>query len=312
MKNNAELKALAWKRLWADHWFGRLFGGMILLGVVGYAVQGVLGGILEGFGVMSWPDYLQLLVVHRADATISVPELTSEFISRATSSTVLTLFISFIMSGIAAYGSAVILKRCLANDEKGWLGAAFGGFAAPFGMLALFLLLWFIWIGYTLLASALPALLFVFCFGSLERMLSPGMDLVVGVGAALCLSLAILVLCIPFYRYRFVWLVKVDHPDWGALQCLRSCRELMTGNLMKSFRLDCAYWLPITLLLLLVLVPLAAVAVGYTIGSKALIVLGTLMCVAAGVPAGWVVSAYVRVGQGFLYEELKAARVTGA
>ena len=49
MRSNSEFRELAWKRLWTDHWFGRLFGGGLLLSLCGYAVNTVIGGILNGF-----------------------------------------------------------------------------------------------------------------------------------------------------------------------------------------------------------------------------------------------------------------------
>ena len=62
--------------------------------------------------------------MNRKDLTTPIPNLTSAYIFQATSATVFEQFISFIMAGIAAYGSSVILLRCLKNAEEGWLGSA--------------------------------------------------------------------------------------------------------------------------------------------------------------------------------------------
>ena len=159
MRGNTEFRELACKRLWADHWFGRLCGGGFLLGLCGYAVQVVLSGILGRLGVQSWFEYLQAVAQNRQDLTTPIPNLTSNYVSQASSSTLLTVFFSFLMAGIASYGGAVILKKCLANDEKGWLGEAFGGFKYPFGMLWLWVRLWLIWIGWTAVAFFVPGFL---------------------------------------------------------------------------------------------------------------------------------------------------------
>ena len=153
MRSNAEFRELAWKRLWTDKWFGRLFGGGLLLGVCGYAVQAVIGVILRQMNVWSWQDYAEALAQNRQDLTTPLPQLTPNFISQASSSTMLTMFLSFIMAGIASYGCAVILKKCLANDEKGWLSEAFGGYRFPFGMLWLHFRYWLIWVFWGILAG---------------------------------------------------------------------------------------------------------------------------------------------------------------
>lgn len=272
MRNSAELKNLAWKRLWEDHWFGRLFGGGILLGLCGYAVNLVIGGILGELNVRTWSDYYMAVIQNRQDLTTPIPNLTQEFVSQASSSMVLSMFVGYIMAGIAAYGTAVILLRCLKDDEKGWLGAAFGGFKDPFGMLWLFVRYVLVFVGWGLFLVIPP--------------------------------LGIWLLIVAFYRYRFLFLVKAEHPDWSAGQCLRSCRTLMRGHKMDSFHLDCAYWKPITLMLLLLMAGAC---------FAALVAVGVLPLVngfAAGITclgacaASVVIKQYISVGQGFLYLDI--------
>ena len=308
MKTNAEFRNLAWKRLWTDRWFGRLFGGGLLLGLCGYVVQIVLGRIFGQFGVQSWFDYLEIVAKNRQDLTTPVPNLTPEFVSQASSSTVLLLFLSFIMAGIASYGAAVILKKCLANDEQGWLGEAFGGFKNPFGMLWLQLRYWLIFLFWGILASislgAAIGISIPLVKGFAESNLALTVTAVtvvmlVGVGAAFALY------AVPFYRYRFLWLVKAEHPDWSAGACIAASRKLMKGNKMKSFKLDCSYWKPITLAVLL-LVAFAS-AVSATVVGPLKILAGLLAFVSfVGMMISIVVFAqYISVGQGLFYEELK-------
>ena len=276
MRSNAEFRNLAWTRLWADHWFGRLFGGGLLLSLCGYAANTVIGGILGRLGVQSWQDYCMAVLQNWQDLTTPVPNLTHDFIYQATSSGAFSMFIGYIMAGIAAYGSAVILLRCLKNEENGWLGAAFGGFKDPFGMLWLFvryILVYVIW----------------------------GLFLVIP-------PLGIWFLIVAFYRYRFLFLVKAEHPDWSAGACMKRCREMMKGHKMDSFRLDCAYLKPITLMLLLVLAAtiIGAFAALFKDSGPIAAILGLAAFLALIVCVGFsiVLGQYISVGQGFLYEEL--------
>ena len=305
MRSTAELRELAWKRLWADHWFGRLFGGGLLLGLCGYAVQIVLSGILGRLHVQSWQDYYLAVIQNRHNLTTPIPNLTANYVSQASSSTVLTFFFSFLMAVIVSYGCAVILKKCLANDERGWLGEAFGGFKYPFGMLWLWIRLWLIWIGWSLVAFGVPGFLCGAGYPLVKNLPSLHLALVAGICVIALFCWVVWIYCIPFYRYRFLWLVKAEHPDWSAGECICACRKLMRGNMLKSFRLDCSYWRPLLLLFSLILGIWVTALLGYMLGSKALMVLGVLACSVTAFPLGWFVAFYVRVGQGFLYEELK-------
>ena len=277
MRSTTELRNLAWQRLWADKWFGRLFGGGLLLSLCGYAVNVVLGSVLAELNVRTWSDYYMAVLQNWQDLTTPVPNLTHDFIYQATSSGAFSMFIGYIMAGIAAYGSAVILLRCLRNEENGWLGAAFGGFRDPFGML---------WL--------MVRYIFVYVVWGLFLVIPP---------------LGIWLMIVAFYRYRFLFLVKAEHPDWSAGACMKHCRELMKGHMMDSFRLDCAYWKPITLVMLLVF---AATVVGMSAALfrdsgpiVAMLGLATFLVLIVCVGFSIVLGQYISVGQGFLYEELK-------
>ena len=310
MKSNVELRALAWKRLWADKWFGRLFGGGLLLGLCGSAVQVVISGILGRLNVQTWQDYFEAVLANRQDLTTPVPNLTSEFISQATSSSVLVLFYSYLMAGIAAYGGAVILLKCLANDEKDWLSAAFGGFKWPFEMLWMFVRLVLTYLGWFLLGMIPLAAVALSCRSEISAVVESGsLPAVVTLSflAAAGLLVPILLACVPFYRYRFLFLVKAEQPELGANACFRTCRELMKDSLMTSFRLDCSYWRPITGLLLLCLAMTCGALALTQVPTWAQLVLGALLL--AGLvtlfACSIVLSQYIGVGQGFLYQEIK-------
>lgn len=313
MKRNTELRELAWKRLWADRWFGRLFGGGLLLATCGYAARSVVSGILGRFGIQDWGDYQLAVAMNRLDPASPIPKLTEDFVVHATSASALGAFIGYIMSGIAAYGCAVILLRCLKNEENGWLGEAFGGFKDPFGMMWLFVRLLLIYIGWTLVALLPLGLLVGVCFPLVKSWLDAApmlASIITSFGIVLGLGASLAVYLIPFYRYRFLWLVKAEHPEWRAGECLRSCRRLMDGHKLESFWLDCSYWKPITLVLLLLAGAMVFAVLGPALDAGARLSFGMVVCVGLALPAGLLVMYYVRVGQGLFYRELQAAAAT--
>ena len=317
MRSNIEFRNLAWKRLWTDKWFGRLFGGGILLTLCGYAVNTVIGGILGRLGVQDWQDYYIARAQNIKDLTTPVPNLTGDYIFTATSATLFQSFIGYIMTAIAAYGTAVILLRCLKNEEEGWLGAAFGGFKDPFGMLWLFVRIVLIYFGWMLLALLPIGVIAGVCFPVVKPMLETSpLQATILLSCAFTLASAafLAIYCIPFYRYRFLFLVKAEHPDWTAGACIRSCRALMEGHKWQSFKLDCSYWKPITMVLLALLAAMAAVGLAVVFKDNTILVaLLSLVALFAffGVLAGGVVlGQYIGVGQGFFYQDLKDGQPT--
>lgn len=311
MKSNDELRELAWKRLWADKWFGRLFGAGFLLGICGYAVSTVLRSILGRLNVQDWQDYAQAVTMNRHDVTSPVPNLTSAYIWQATSSTCLEGFFSFIMAGITAYGCAVVLRKCLRNDGEGnWLAEAFGGFKWPFGLLWMQLRLTLTYLGWFLVGAIPLGAAAGFCYPRLSSGIAAGsVEALVAVMLFFMLAFLVLILlmCVPFYRYRFLYLVKAEHPDWSGNACFSACRRLMKGNLKRSFRLDCAYWKPITGLLLLFFVLGISAAALTAVPTPVQLALGfvLLVGVVATVAFSVILTQYIGVGQGLFYLEIK-------
>ena len=311
MRTNIEFRNLAWKRLWTDKWFGRLFGGGLLLSLCGYAVKTVIVGILGRLGVQDWQDYYVAVAMNRKDLTTPVPNLTGNYIFTATSASVLEAFIGYIMTAIAAYGAAVILLRCLKNEEEGWLGAAFGGFKDPFGMLWLFVRFVLIYLGWMLsalfLLGGIAGIFFPVVKSVPESAPLPAAA-VMAIAFTLGIGILLAAYCIPFYRYRFLFLVKAEHPDWSAGECIRSCRSLMEGHKMESFKLDCSYWKPIALVMLLMLlvaavIPLVAL---FKVGGPVFTLLAVVAFFAfsACFAGAIVLGQYIGVGQGFFYQDL--------
>lgn len=314
MKTNDELRGLAWDCLWREGWFGRLLGGFILLLLCAQAVQIVVGMLLTAVDAQTWADHMLLVARNRYDLTTPVPQLRGEYLFRLVAATCFVQFISLVLSGIFAFGMSKILLMCLARDTRDWLPEAFAGYKDPFGMFWLQFRLMLIYLGWELLAFFVIGVV----MGALSRVLLVPVlksgDAVSAAVAGGALSVFVLVVMtgaviVPFYRYRFLWLVKASHPDWGAGRCLLACRQLTDGQKLRSFYLDCSYWKPITLVLglaaamvgLVLLLCLGAGGVPFKLlGSILLFVLVILFV------AGLVfVSLYVSVGQSHLFAELR-------
>ncbi|MBO7722024.1 MAG: DUF975 family protein [Kiritimatiellae bacterium] len=309
MKSNAELKRMAWNRLWSGGWFWRLFGGGALLWLSGRAVVAVVGTVYTVLGMQSWSDYFIAVKMNRADLTTPVPQLNRAYVSQLTTATGLEMFFGYLVAGIIAYGGAVILLKCLRNDERDWLVEAFAGFKFPLALLWLMIRYVLVFIGWTLLAI-LPAGLIAGVCASAATGSGAVPGSVIALVSFVLVCLAAAALSVPFYRYRFLFLVKAENPELPAGECMRICRALTDGHKLRSFKLDCSYWLPI----LLALLPIAAAAGFATAGVmspsgfvKAVLVMAAVLGFLAAMAASIVVGQYISVGQGFLYLELKDA-----
>ena len=313
--DNASLKSLAWSRLFTDGWFWRLFGGMILLGVCGSVVQSVISSGLETLSVSTWVAYLKAFAANRRDLTTPVPNLTANYVYLTTSATFLSLFFSLLVNGIASYGLAVLRLRCVRNDESGWLSAAFGGFKMPFGMFWLLACQVLIFAGWCLvallpLAPAALAVSYLFMDSGLSSVAA-----MVGIAflEAVCVCASLFILLVPFYRYRYLWLVKAEHPGWSAGRVVRACKDLMRGNVRRAVRLDMAYWKPLLLVCSLVFLQAgAALDMFGLVGGLAVALAVSLALFACLV----ILVQYVGMGQALLYRELadasEALHETGA
>lgn len=311
MKTNDELRGLAWNCLWREGWFGRLLGGLLLLLLCAQVVQVVVGKLLTTVGAQTWADHMLLVVRNRYDLTTLVPQLRGEYLVRLVGATCFMQFISLILSGIFAFGMSKILLRCLARDTRDWLPEAFVGYKDPFGMFWLQFRLTLIY-----LAWELPA---IFVIGVVTGALAPvlldpalesGAAAVTG-GASAVFVLVVMAgaAIVPFYRYRYLWLVKAAHPDWSAGRCLLACRRLTDGQKLRSFRLDCSYWRPITLVLGLTSAMVGlALLLALKVGGVPFVLLGSILFFVFFIlsVAGIVfVSLYVSAGQAHLFAELR-------
>lgn len=46
---------------------------------------------------------------------------------------------------------------------------------------------------------------------------------------------------VAFYRYRQALYLLLDHPDWSAMECIRTSRQMMHGRKMELFVLDLSF-----------------------------------------------------------------------
>ena len=108
-----------------------------------------------------------------------------------------------LLAGICTFGFRCLYLRAVRGagktPDEPWLAGMLGGLRDPAGML---------WLALRLsLQTFLWTLLFV----------------VPGIVAA--------------YRYSQAWLLKADHPEWSAGECLAESGRLMNGRKMDLFRL---------------------------------------------------------------------------
>ena len=304
VKSSLEIRQAAWHRLFAEHWFGVLLYGAILIGLCGGLIKSVASGIIAGFHVLTLKEAVLNAAAHGGfDPSALMSDGTAVF--QIVSSFALDTFFSMVVGGIVAYGFAALQLRCLADDRRDWLKAVFGGFARPLELAWLMFRQSLVFVGWGLLGSV-PLI----ACGMVVYALTDGAETVpemstcgvCGLAGAVSMLVAFAVLLVPFYRYRFIFLVKAEHPEMGAGECMRTCRGLMNGHAMESFRLDCSYWRPITLLLVL----FCGIAFCAECGGEPLLILPfILVLLMAALAVSVVLGQYLSLGQAMFYEEIR-------
>lgn len=289
MAGNSELREKAWRLLWDGRWFGRLLLSAILLSLCSQFVNFVLNNMLTSLGVFSVSSLAAAIERHLGEHA-PLPEFTPDLLMQLASSTVLTMFFVFIMGGIVAYGNAVMILRAADDKQENWLKAAFGGFRMPLGLAALSFRLFLVY-AFWLLVSAVPsAALGWVVAAAMPSALDSGMagKAVYAIAAVIGLLVMVAICSIPFYRYRYLFRVKADNPDWSAGRCLEECAALTDGAKWRCFMHDCSYW-------------------------KILAVCGVARLVSSFAMVGVVVIAafYIGIGQSLLYREMTAIRNCG-
>ena len=309
MRSNNEIRECAWRLLWQEKWFWKLLGGAILLNVCSQVVYSVLNGVLYRLGVFGMTALSNALEEYAKNRT-PLPEITPSLVTQFASSTALTLFFAFIMSSISAYGNSTLLLRAADENNEGWLKAAFGGFAIPLDLAWLFFRMSLIFLFWSVVALVPSGA--VVWLGLKVAPLPASTPYLLAVFVALCLYVAIM--CIPFYRYRYLFRMKAEHPDWAAGRCIGECAALSDGFKWRCFLHDCSYWKILLVPLLLLFACVAAVCgatfvrqlcpedVRMTV-AVAVAVVGVVSYLVAFVFAV-IICFYIGVGQTLLYRDV--------
>lgn len=219
MKSNAEIRveSLAIAR---GRWFWVVLGAILLLQGICQVSSHLLSKFNESMGVVSPTAYLtKKLEMLREGLAYSLP--TAEAYRQMAYSGALEMMVAYVLGAAAIFGIAAVVLKAIADDRKGVIPAAFGGFARPLGVTWLLLV--------TNVFVSLWTLLFVI----------PGI--------------------VAIYRYRASWYLKCEHPDWGALRCIGESARIMRGRKTKAFMLDVSFII-LALLLLILFVILLTVA----------------------------------------------------
>lgn len=257
MTNCSQIRAFAWNRLWKGRWFWKLFAVTLFMQICMRIVFSFLASTFEALGIDDWMTYGEAWIRNWQDQVTPIPKLTEAYILHATGAMVFAGFLGLVLIGITAYAGAIVLLKCLKDDRDRWFADSLAGFKMPFGLFGLAFvrsLIGFVWVGlYGLIPSA------AVLYGCRSYLLSFADSPTFVGGAVLSLiAMAIfawIVFCtlVPFYRYRFLYLIKAQHPDYSVRECIRASREWMKGRAWESFKLDCSYWKIITLDLVFIL-----------------------------------------------------------
>jgi len=320
MRTSDEIRTEAWMRLRNGGWAMKALLVVLVMSVIFGIVGKALNDAAVSIGIQTWGMFLQTMVDMALSSGLNLAVPSRAVALRMTGASAFKLFVDCIIEGICVFGICGLFLRAAQGDMSRWFARAFGGFARPLGVAWLYFrynLQIFLWTfpfaviavgfaeGFRWLCgwSSVPALSWPFARYVLMLLVSAT---IVGVPAV-----------IVVYRYSQVWNLKNENPDWTAGQCLATSCRMMKGNLWRRFCLDCAYWKPITFLLLGALVALCLV------GLDALALLGgdigisrSVIRLLSGVGAllwifclwgGIVLVAYMAIGQALFYLDLKAA-----
>lgn len=237
MRTNEEIRNEAWTKLWHEKWFWKILIASILLDLSMQLVFKIIciiaSSCIGDLGTLSQTNLSNsLAMIARGDMS-ALPTITLHI--------AITAFMTIIATGITQFGKSTVLLRAADGKQEGYLKAAFEGLKMPLGLVYLTLRVALVFILWGILAI-LP------CIGGAaicELMAIDATSIKIAawaliITAAATFSLAII--AIPFYRYRFLFRIKADNPEWSASKCMRECRSLTQGNKWRIFKHDCSYW----------------------------------------------------------------------
>jgi uncharacterized membrane protein len=237
MNENTELRNIAWNKLWGEKWFGKILFASILLNLISRTIHNLVRDLFNTSLLQE--ENIKTLLNQVASGAADFGQLKHLSIFA-----VVFLFLTLITVGITKFGKSIILINAAENKSEDWLGAAFSGFKMPLGLAALSFRVTMVFIGWSILAILTCGII----GGSLSCLLNilPENELLHI--ASLCIltfiisSFSIAIISIPIYRYRYLFRLKADNPEWSAGKCMRKCRALTKGEKWRIFKHDCAYW----------------------------------------------------------------------
>ncbi|MBO7308778.1 MAG: hypothetical protein J6V38_04015 [Kiritimatiellae bacterium] len=311
MKSNFEIRSEAWNLLMRRGWIWKLLGASILLSVAVQLVVSVFDMVMSRLDSLTVNKLQEQMRV-----TGEIPVISGDMITDLLPSVLFSMFIGFIMSGITAYGNNLMLNRAVDDNEQKWLPSAFGGFKIPLDLAWLKFRMSLVYLGWSSAAAVASIPLIYLLLNVANVMDAASLQIL-----PLLLSISILlvfisILTVPFYRYRFLFRIKADHPDWTASECMQYCRELTNGNKMRSFKLDCSYWGIITCFVIAVLAFAAALISWVFVSGTPNVLFGILSLAVLGLTVSVLILSilmafYVGVGQTVLYRELRSSAAEG-
>lgn len=280
---NKEIRNKAWDLLWHKNWVGKLILVTSALQFSSSLIMSLISDTLKSIGIISIEETLTLI---KRDGIVVFFDSPFEYISVIT----MFLFFSFLMTGIVNYGTSKILNNAADNDPNDWFKSAFGAFKMPFEVLCLqflFALITFLFILF--FASPFIFLAFKACSSFIPGTIGEN-PFVSPLFLMMAFLSVIFALSVPFYRYRYIFRVKADHPDWTARECLSYSKNLTSGHKLRLLKLDLSYTKAF-------LVPLVIPLI--SIDPLSLIVFAVSLSIA---------TLYNGVGQSILYRELSAGK----
>ena len=201
MKSCREMRRAAWGIL-KGKWFGRLLVVGVLLHLIVVTVNSLVSSAFVALSIDSLGEFVgRKAQAMQAGLVYTLPSMRAYL--WMVSGFLFQVFIAYVFAAIMAYGFCSTLLKAQSNDDRRWFADAFGGFARPFEVTGLLVLI--------NLKVALWSLLFV----------------IPGIVAA--------------YRYRLAWFLKSEHPDWTARACVAESVRRMSGFKWKAFCLDLSY-----------------------------------------------------------------------
>lgn len=254
MRTNKEIRAAARAALFHTRSGARAMSAMLFLSLACGLALLLLGQLFAALGVETFDQ----LVITYERRVFSLARNTVLF---AIAASLFARFIQAVFSGIQSFGyaSAALYGACQA--QEGIFRAAFKGFKLPLGLFALIF-------GFAIrLLIALMPLAFInivilALMGYFHDWCNEHLSATI-IGLTLsCLATfaALIVVMYVVYRYRFIWYLKVSDPTKSANWCFKESARRMDGLKMLAFKLDCLYWMPILLLILLAFVGVLPIA----------------------------------------------------